>query len=83
MEAPALNYPEVSVACPACGSAAGRLCTSHSGSRYRRDTVHQERRAAWGALQTSRAKARAAHVTAQAAPPVVEAPPVEEVGTGA
>ncbi|GAA2107984.1 hypothetical protein [Streptomyces synnematoformans] len=37
-------------ACPAppegCGSPAGELCTSHSGTRVRRDSVHQARTAA-------------------------------------
>nr|WP_143204889.1 hypothetical protein [Streptomyces sp. CB02009] len=86
MQAPALTLPQVSVACPACGSAAGRLCTSHEGSRYRRNDVHRERRAAWAALQTSRAKARAAHVAGAAAPIVVEtpveAPPVDTIEHG-
>ncbi|WP_435969336.1 zinc finger domain-containing protein [Streptomyces sp. Qhu_M48] len=81
MEAPALTLPQLSVACPACGSAASRLCTSHSGSRSRRDTVHQERRAAWGALQTEKAKARAAHVAAPTPTPV-EVPPVDTIEHG-
>ncbi|MFE2556645.1 hypothetical protein ACFXGT_11505 [Streptomyces sp. NPDC059352] len=82
MDAPALTLPQLSVCCPTCGSTAGRLCTSHGGSRYRRDTVHQERRAAWGALQTSKAKTRAAHVAGPAAPTPAEAPPLDTIEHG-
>ncbi|MFJ4907697.1 hypothetical protein ACIQCR_24720 [Streptomyces sp. NPDC093249] len=76
-----MTLPQLSVACPACGSTAGRLCTSHEGSRYRRDTVHKARRAAWGALQTERAQARAAHVTGSAPTPT-PAPAVDTIEHG-
>ncbi|RSS51391.1 hypothetical protein [Streptomyces sp. WAC01280] len=75
--APALDLPQLSVPCPTCGSGPGRLCTSHSGTRVRRDTVHQERRADWATVQMSKARARAAHLDSTAAQPPVEAPPVE------
>ncbi|WP_441350919.1 zinc finger domain-containing protein [Streptomyces sp. rh207] len=35
------RFPALAVACPACGSAPGVLCTSHSGTRPRRNDVHQ------------------------------------------
>lgn len=41
------NLPALAVPCPACGSAAGELCSSHSGTRVRRSDVHQARTAAW------------------------------------
>lgn len=44
---PARALPQLRVACPACGSAPGALCTSHDGTRVRRHDVHQARRAAW------------------------------------
>ncbi|MEW2351488.1 hypothetical protein AB0904_27945 [Streptomyces sp. NPDC006684] len=44
---PARAFPQLRVACPACGSAPGALCTSHGGTRVRRHDVHQARRAAW------------------------------------
>ncbi|WP_369265810.1 zinc finger domain-containing protein [Streptomyces harbinensis] len=43
------KLPALSVPCPACGSAAGQLCTSHSGTRLRRSDVHQARTAAYTA----------------------------------
>ncbi|MDT0409900.1 MULTISPECIES: zinc finger domain-containing protein [Streptomyces] len=46
-EEPARTFPQLRVACPACGSAPGALCTSHDGTRVRRHDVHQARRAAW------------------------------------
>ncbi|MFD7510000.1 hypothetical protein ACFV5N_11755 [Streptomyces sp. NPDC059853] len=33
----------LTVTCPACGSAPGELCTSHSGTRTRKSDVHQAR----------------------------------------
>ncbi|MEV4975353.1 zinc finger domain-containing protein [Streptomyces scopuliridis] len=45
-EAPALNSPALTVTCPTCDSAPGDLCTSHSGTRQRRDNVHRTRTAA-------------------------------------
>ncbi|MFC8290048.1 hypothetical protein ACFUJ0_06200 [Streptomyces sp. NPDC057242] len=65
--APALSLPQLSVACPSCGAAAGRLCTSHGGARIRRSDVHQPRTAAWTALQKEKIQARAAHVDPAAA----------------
>lgn len=49
--APAVDLPAIGVDCPACGSPAGLLCTSHSGTRERRDDVHRLRTAAWRAQQ--------------------------------
>ncbi|MFJ1782570.1 hypothetical protein ACIOKA_38325 [Streptomyces anulatus] len=40
------RFPALAVACPACGSAPGVLCTSHSGTRVRRNDAHQARTAA-------------------------------------
>lgn len=40
------HFPALAVACPACGSTPGVLCTSHSGTRVRRSDVHQARTAA-------------------------------------
>ncbi|MFC8008886.1 zinc finger domain-containing protein [Streptomyces cinereoruber] len=65
--APALSLPQLSVACPSCGAAAGRLCTSHGGTRIRRSNVHQPRTAAWTALQKEKIQARVAHVDPAAA----------------
>ncbi|MFB7031739.1 MULTISPECIES: hypothetical protein [unclassified Streptomyces] len=67
LHAPALTLPQLSVACPSCGAAAGRLCTIRGGIRVLRTDVHQPRGAAWAAVQTERAKARAAHVDPAAA----------------
>ncbi|WP_128977258.1 zinc finger domain-containing protein [Streptomyces roseicoloratus] len=41
--APALSLPALAVTCPACGSKPGELCTSHSGTRPRRNDVHRAR----------------------------------------
>lgn len=44
------KLPQLAVPCPAppkgCGAPAGELCTSHGGTRIRRDSVHQARTAA-------------------------------------
>ncbi|MER5503157.1 hypothetical protein ACFYXP_39750 [Streptomyces sp. NPDC002466] len=48
-QAPALASPALAVACPACGSRPGALCTSHSGTRTRRHDVHRARTAALAA----------------------------------
>ncbi|AMS01600.1 zinc finger domain-containing protein [Streptomyces venezuelae] len=82
MEAPALTLPQLSVQCPDCNSGPGRLCTSHGGTRYRRDTVHQARRAAWATVQTDKARARTARVDSTAARPAVEALPVDTIEHG-
>ncbi|MCT2591106.1 hypothetical protein LHJ74_14510 [Streptomyces sp. N2-109] len=44
---PARQLPQLAVPCPACAAPAGQLCTSHSGTRVRRNNVHQQRTAAW------------------------------------
>ncbi|MFD4662489.1 zinc finger domain-containing protein [Streptomyces halstedii] len=41
------HLPALAVACPTCGSVPGELCTSHSGTRTRRNDVHQARTAAY------------------------------------
>lgn len=46
------SFPALAVACPACGSQPGQLCTSHSGTRVRRSDVHQARTAAHRAQTT-------------------------------
>ncbi|MFE2943401.1 hypothetical protein ACFXKG_30760 [Streptomyces sp. NPDC059255] len=45
-EAPALSSPALTATCPTCDSGPGVLCTSHSGTRWRRDSVHRARTAA-------------------------------------
>lgn len=45
------HFPALAVPCPACGSPAGQLCTSHSGTRTRHHDVHQTRTAAFVAAQ--------------------------------
>lgn len=45
------RFPALAVACPACGSAPGVLCTSHAGTRPRRNDVHQARTRAHAAAQ--------------------------------
>ncbi|MFE9737312.1 hypothetical protein [Streptomyces sp. NPDC006477] len=80
--APALSLPELSVACPSCGSAAGRLCTSHSGTRLRRDTIHQPRRTAWASLQKEKAQARAAYVDPEAARKALAQLPADTIEHG-
>lgn len=45
------RFPALAVACPACGSQPGALCTSHSGTRERRNDVHQARTRAYAAAQ--------------------------------
>ncbi|MBB4987469.1 zinc finger domain-containing protein [Streptomyces nymphaeiformis] len=66
MDEPARTFPELTVACPTCDAAAGRLCTSHGGTRVRRDTVHQRRRTAWGGIQKQKARTRAARTASGA-----------------
>ncbi|MGC5400185.1 zinc finger domain-containing protein [Streptomyces sp. DT20] len=51
-----LRFPALAVACPSCGSVPGQLCTSHSGTRTRRNDVHQTRTAAYKAQQTRSAR---------------------------
>lgn len=51
--APAQSLPALAVACPACNSGPGQLCTSHNGTRIRRDNVHQARTAAHRAQQAA------------------------------
>jgi hypothetical protein len=41
------HLPPLAVACPACGSPAGQPCTSHGGTRVRRDNVHLPRKVAY------------------------------------
>ena len=45
------SMPALVVACPACGSPPGALCTSHGGTRLRRSDVHQPRTKAFKAQQ--------------------------------
>lgn len=45
------RFPALAVPCPACQSPAGQLCTSHSGTRVRRNDVHQDRTKAHAAAQ--------------------------------
>ncbi|MFB6943213.1 hypothetical protein ACFWGL_17035 [Streptomyces sp. NPDC060286] len=47
LPARALTLPQITVPCPRCGAPAGQLCTSHSGTRVRRDDMHQARTAAY------------------------------------
>lgn len=47
-------FPALAVPCPTCESQPGQLCTSHSGTRPRRNDVHQTRTAAWRATPTTR-----------------------------
>ncbi|GAA0975940.1 hypothetical protein Q7689_00595 [Nocardiopsis tropica] len=50
---PAATLPALAVPCPYCGAAAGDLCTSHSGTRVRRTSVHQDRTAAYRAREVA------------------------------
>ncbi|QKN87631.1 hypothetical protein QEN63_gp46 [Streptomyces phage Vondra] len=43
----ALALPQIAVPCPYCGAPAGQLCTSHGGTRVRRDDTHQARTASY------------------------------------
>ncbi|MFJ6438512.1 hypothetical protein [Streptomyces sp. NPDC091416] len=43
--APALDLPAIAVPCPSCKSRARELCSSHGGTRSRRNDVHQARTA--------------------------------------
>ncbi|MGI5252797.1 zinc finger domain-containing protein [Actinacidiphila glaucinigra] len=43
--APAYELPALAVPCGDCGAAAGALCTSHGGTRYRTANVHRARTA--------------------------------------
>lgn len=52
MAAPAFDLPQITVTCPMCGALPGELCTSHGGTRPRRNDVHQARTATWRATQT-------------------------------
>lgn len=45
------RFPALAVPCPTCQSPAGQLCTSHSGTRTRRNDVHQTHTAAFAAAQ--------------------------------
>ncbi|CAL9530092.1 zinc finger domain-containing protein [Streptomyces sp. enrichment culture] len=42
-DAPALRLRAITVACPLCGAQPGDLCTSHGGTRQRREDVHRIR----------------------------------------
>ncbi|CAL9481087.1 zinc finger domain-containing protein [Streptomyces sp. enrichment culture] len=53
--APALSLPAIAVACPMCGAQPGTLCTSHDGTRVRRNDVHRDRSRAHGAVQAAQA----------------------------
>lgn len=44
---PARQLPQLAVPCPTCHAKPGDLCTSHSGTRQRRNDTRQARRAAW------------------------------------
>ena len=44
---PALDLPQIAVPCPRCDAAAGDPCTSHSGTRPRRNDTHTDRTTAW------------------------------------
>lgn len=44
---PALDLPQIAVACPTCQAQPGDPCTSHGGTRTRRHDTHQTRTAAW------------------------------------
>lgn len=48
---PARKLPQIAVGCSACGARPGDLCTSHSGTRTRRNDTHAARRAAWANSQ--------------------------------
>ncbi|WP_432063371.1 zinc finger domain-containing protein [Streptomyces sp. S1] len=63
----ALALPQLSVTCPACGASAGRMCTTHGGTRLRTTGVHPKRSSAWTAVQKGRIQTRAAHVDPAAA----------------
>ncbi|MFD5057410.1 hypothetical protein [Streptomyces sp. NPDC058394] len=52
--APALRLPQLAVSCPRCEAPAGRLCTSHSGTRTRNTDTHQDRTAAYRAQEAGR-----------------------------
>ncbi|WP_435192467.1 zinc finger domain-containing protein [Nonomuraea sp. bgisy094] len=41
------ELPQLAVGCPTCQAEPGDLCTSHSGTRPRRNDTHQTRTAAW------------------------------------
>lgn len=47
---PAREFPQLAVACPTCQAAPGDLCTSHSGTRPRRNDTHQARTSAWASV---------------------------------
>lgn len=47
------HMPALAVPCPRCGAKAARLCTSHSGTRPRLTSVHQDRRTAWADAPTT------------------------------
>lgn len=52
--APARELPQLAVPCPTCHATPGDLCTSHSGTRPRRNDTHVTRTAAWlGATRTA------------------------------
>ncbi|MEE4489360.1 zinc finger domain-containing protein [Streptomyces sp. BE230] len=54
MPARPTHFPALAVACPSCGSPAGQLCTSHSGTRTRHHDVHQLRTAAHRAAEQAK-----------------------------
>lgn len=47
MNEPARDLPQLAVLCPTCQAKPGELCTSHSGTRQRRNDTHQTRSTAW------------------------------------
>ena len=48
------QFPAMAVACPLCYAPPGALCTSHSGTRPRRNDVHQARTAAYRAAEQAK-----------------------------
>ncbi|NJP42296.1 zinc finger domain-containing protein [Actinacidiphila epipremni] len=54
----AYTLPALAVACPACSSEPGALCTSHGGARVRRHDVHQARTKAYNDRHAETAQPR-------------------------
>ncbi|WP_216588553.1 zinc finger domain-containing protein [Streptomyces brasiliscabiei] len=51
---PARDLPQLAVDCPTCQAAPGELCTSHGGTRPRRNDAHRSRTARWNDRATTK-----------------------------
>ncbi|MFJ8992659.1 hypothetical protein ACIRQH_19960 [Streptomyces sp. NPDC102279] len=51
---PASDLPQIAVDCPTCQATPGDLCTSHGGTRTRRNDTHRSRTDRWNDSTTTK-----------------------------